>query len=129
MLLTTFNISAQLSNKDSVIVNVSPEEFYFLLSTKEGNLIDVRTNEEYESSHLENALNIDYYRGDFQIRMDSLNKGLPLYLYCNSGNRSIISAQISETLGFKKIYNLQNGIIGWREANLELIEQKEKNDE
>jgi rhodanese-related sulfurtransferase len=103
------------------VFNVSADEFYTLINAVNGNIIDVRTLDEYNSGHIENAMLIDYYRGDLQHRLDSLDKSVPVLIYCRSGNRSATATNIMEFLGFRLIYNLENGIISWKEANFELI--------
>lgn len=42
-------------------------------------LVDVRTQQEYESGHIDNAINIDYFQqGNFEPSFDKLNKEKPV---------------------------------------------------
>ncbi|MEE4198682.1 MAG: rhodanese-like domain-containing protein [Bacteroidales bacterium] len=121
LILTAPGVSGQINPEESRVFNVSADEFYTLINAVNGNIIDVRTLDEYNSGHIENAMLIDYYRGDLQHRLDSLDKSVPVLIYCRSGNRSATATNIMEFLGFRLIYNLENGIISWKEANFELI--------
>ncbi len=85
-------------------------------TAKNGVLIDVRTLEEYAEGHLPNAINIDVQDDSFAVKMEKLRKNRKVYLYCKTGKRSARAAAIADTLGFKNIYNLDGGFIGWKEA-------------
>ncbi|MGB5236809.1 MAG: rhodanese-like domain-containing protein [Flavobacteriaceae bacterium] len=82
---------------------------------KDVQLIDVRTPREYRSGHLGKAINIDYHkRKEFIDAFETLNKEKPLYIYCRSGVRSAKAAHKLIAMGFKKIYDLEGGIMNWR---------------
>lgn len=44
-----------------------------------------------------------------------------MYLYCRTGNKSAKAAAILDSLGFKKIINLDGGVERWKEAGLPLV--------
>lgn len=102
---------------------VSPLQVYEAVYGK-GNmqLIDVRTEEEYEVSHLKNAQNICVTSGDFKEKVASLDKMKPVYVYCRSGKRSSKAAMILIEMGFTKVYDLQGGHQSWQKEGLETIE-------
>ena len=90
-------------------------------------LLDVRQPGEYESEHIPGAKLIPLPDlNDGYSQLDSLK---PVIVYCRSGARSMAAAQLLSGLGFKDIYNLEGGIMGWqgskatgpRELNLELV--------
>lgn len=66
-------------------------------------VIDVRTPAEYDSGHLDGALNIDVQSADFEALVSELPKDDTYVVYCRSGNRSATAAQIMEGLGFTDI--------------------------
>ena len=51
-------------------------------------ILDVRTQSEYDSGHLEGAVNINVFASDFRERVEVYNRDRPAYLYCGSGQRS-----------------------------------------
>lgn len=75
-------------------------------------LIDVRTAEEFAQGHIPGAINIDVKANDFKDRITSLDKRKTAAVYCRSGVRSMTAARILAGAGFR-VYNLQNGILGW----------------
>lgn len=77
-------------------------------------LVDVRTPEEFEAGHIENALNIDFFSEHFSANFEKLDKDKPVYIYCKSGNRSGKAAIKLEELGFKKIYDLKGGFLNYQ---------------
>ena len=70
-------------------------------------LIDVRTKEEYEESHLKDAINIPY---DEIVQKLSTNGAIdfnvPIIVYCKSGTRSNMAAEALKEEGYKNIYDL-----------------------
>ncbi|MBS1764093.1 MAG: thioredoxin family protein [Bacteroidetes bacterium] len=84
----------------------------------EASIIDVRTPEEFESGHLQNALNIDWNGNNFETEISKLDKSKPVFVYCLSGSRSASAAKMMRSQGFKTVYQMDGGIIKWNGANL-----------
>lgn len=84
-------------------------------------LVDVRTAEEFEVSHLKNAQNICVTSGDFKEKVAGLDKEKPVYVYCKKGGRSAKAATILKEMGFTKVYDLQGGLTSWQQEGLETI--------
>ena len=85
-----------------------------------GQIIDVRTPEEYSKGHLENAVNIDWNGNNFEKTSGSLDKTKPVFVYCLSGSRSSAAVNKLRSEGFGEVYELKGGIMKWRGANLPL---------
>jgi len=101
---------------------VSPIQVYEAVYGEDSmQLVDVRTEEEYEVSHLKNAQNICVTSDDFREKVASLDKMKPVYVYCKSGKRSTKAASILIELGFTKVYDLQGGHQSWEKEGLETI--------
>lgn len=77
-------------------------------------LIDVRTPEEYKAGHLKNAVLLDYNGGVFDTSFQKLDKEKTYLIYCRSGKRSDNAATKMKQAGFKKTYQLKDGITGWK---------------
>lgn len=101
----------------SSIFTISLDLFYLELSS-ENLLIDVRTPEEFKEGHIEGALNISILSGDFKKKINELPKQAPVYIYCRSGKRSKKAAIQMDSLGFKKIFDIEGGYIAWKKFNL-----------
>jgi len=79
----------------------------------DGVLLDVRTETEYNEAHIPDSLLIDFKALDFRERIEKLDKSKNYYLYCRSGARSASACKIMAEKGFKLLYNLRSGILGW----------------
>tara|TARA_X000000368_G_scaffold258364_1_gene204194 strand:- start:767 stop:1081 length:315 start_codon:yes stop_codon:yes gene_type:complete len=77
-------------------------------------LLDVRSEEEYEDSHIPNSklLNIRNPQS-FMDGLQNLDKSKNYYVYCHSGVRSVQACEIMKTFEFKNLYNLLGGISEW----------------
>ncbi len=81
-------------------------------------LVDVRTPGEFNEGHIKNAENIDFNDRRFLREINSLEKDIPTYIYCRSGGRSSRAMETMLNEGFTKVYNLDGGILAWRDAKL-----------
>lgn len=100
---------------------VSVSAFANDLKTKPGQLLDVRTAEEYAEGHLKGAINIDVQEPDFQAEVsDRLEKDKPVYVYCRSGKRSLLAGEMLAKDGYNVI-DLDGGILGWEKAGLPIV--------
>ena len=77
-------------------------------------LVDVRTPQEFQSGHLEDALLIDMYSADFDSRIENLNKSQPIAVYCAVGQRSQRVYELLQEKGFKEVYHLEGGLQAWQ---------------
>lgn len=77
-------------------------------------LIDVRTPQEYEAGHIENARNWNFYDEDFFSHFEEFEKDRPIYLYCKSGGRSSNAANKLTEMGYKNIHELKGGMQAWK---------------
>ena len=78
-------------------------------------VIDVRTPEEFEDGFIENAINIDIFKGQgFIYLIEELDQSKNYYVYCKAGSRSEQACKVMNQLGIKNTYNLVSGIIQWQ---------------
>ena len=108
-------------NGNSSINQMNSDELLDFIEINNAILVDVRTQDEYNSGYIENSLNIDYLSNDFSENIEKLDKNIPIILYCRSGKRSSMSANKLSKLGFKEIYNLDGGILKWIEIGNSVI--------
>lgn len=71
-----------------------------------GNLIDVRTPEEFSEGYVKGAVNIDVANPDFEYLISSLDKQAAYSVYCRSGNRSAVAVDIMRNAGFTNVVDL-----------------------
>lgn len=72
-------------------------------------VIDVRTVDEYNREHIENAINIPLD----QIATTNFDKDLTIIVYCQTGIRSEEAAKILAENGYTSLYNLDGGLLNW----------------
>lgn len=72
-----------------------------------GVIVDVRTQNEYDQGHLADAdLQFDFNSGEFEEKVDDLDKDKTYYLYCRTGNRSGKAAELMKKRGFENVHNI-----------------------
>lgn len=77
-------------------------------------LVDVRTAREYNAGHIMGAKNFDLFSPNhFKSGFESLDKSKPVYIYCQSGNRSKTAAGRLVSMGFEEIIDLSGGYSAW----------------
>ena len=84
-------------------------------------LVDVRTAEEYESGHIQDAVNFDFYSESFQNDILTLDKSSSIILYCRTQNRSTKTANYLKENGYKEITVLEGGITSWVKNGNDLV--------
>ena len=72
-------------------------------------VIDVRSTQEFQEGHIDGAISIPEYEIKKNI-IERINPGEEIIVYCSSGQRSKKAKQKLEKLGYKKVYNLYNGL-------------------
>ncbi len=106
-------IASLSSCSHQYIQTVDADQFESMLSDHKIQLLDVRTAEEYAAGFIPNAINIDVNKSDFKEKAESLfDKHKTIGIYCRSGRRSLVGADILAKSQFK-VVNLRGGIMEW----------------
>ncbi|MGM0461606.1 MAG: rhodanese-like domain-containing protein [Fibrobacterota bacterium] len=101
---------------------IDSERLSFLYENRDDALIlDVRTEEEFTRGHISEAVHIPLHELEHRYTEISRYSDRPVLLYCRSGNRSTVAANILMEKGFMELYNLQNGIIEWQRSGHEVV--------
>jgi len=111
--------------RTTVIKILEPKEAYALIQKNNINpdfvILDVRTPEEYESGHIEGAININYHSDDFVADLGKLDRSKTYFVYCRSGRRSADTVSIMVRLGFGNILRVAGDILRWKSEKLPLV--------
>ena len=102
----------------------SSEAAQLIHDTNELLIIDVRTPIEYDSTAIQNAMNIDVKSNNFQENIQKIDKTKPILVYCRSGRRSLMAMNTMQQLGFAEVYNLLGGIIAFKKEFPNLVISK-----
>ena len=103
------------------VTNLNVTDFAQKISDKSVVVLDVRTPGEFQSEHLENAINVDYEGSNFEGEVQKLDKSKTYAVYCRSGRRSGLATEIMAKDGFKSIFNLDGGIDNWQAAGNKVV--------
>ncbi|MDD5456866.1 MAG: rhodanese-like domain-containing protein [Candidatus Margulisbacteria bacterium] len=97
------------------IIYLNPANALELIRNNQAvNIIDIRTDEEFNQGHLANAQNIDYLKPEFEEQINRLNSNAEYLFYCRSGARTQQALDILGKKQFTKLYILQGGIMSWQ---------------
>lgn len=108
-------MSCQAQQKKEVKL-VSPEQFSQEIVKEKGQLIDVRTPNEYSAGHIEGAQNINLHDDSFTVQINKLDKKQTVYVYCKAGRRSAEASSVLKQNGFKNVVELDGGTDAWTAA-------------
>ncbi len=84
-------------------------------------LLDVRTEDEFRSGHIDGASEIDFYQSDFKEKLAALDKTKSYLIYCHSGNRSGKTLGMMSELGFRDVHDLEGGIAAWEAVGYQIV--------
>jgi rhodanese-related sulfurtransferase len=101
----------------AAITDVTVEQARHLIQERSGKadfvVLDVRTPGEFAGGRLPGAVNLDVQASDFEPRLGALDRGKTYLVYCRTGNRSAKAIQVMQRLGFRLVYHMSEGIVGW----------------
>ena len=82
-------------------------------------LIDVREDREWKLGHVAVAAHMS--RGTLESKIDAaVPRDATVILYCASGNRSALSAESLQAMGYTNVASMSGGFRGWVEAGGEV---------
>lgn len=112
------------SGKDiDTLDEIGPHDFTNMYDTEKLNVLDVRKQSEYESQHIEGAVNFPL---DFiNKNMDKIDRKTPYYLHCQGGYRSVIASSILKSRGFEYITNVRGGFNEIKKSCIKITEYHE----
>jgi phage shock protein E len=94
------------------VKNISSAQAQALLAKdKKIVLLDVRTPEEFRQARLHGAQLIPI--AELEKRLGEIPRDRPLLVYCSVGARSASAAAFLASRGFREIYQISDGLVGW----------------
>ncbi|NQX86198.1 MAG: rhodanese-like domain-containing protein [Flavobacteriaceae bacterium] len=90
-------------------------------------ILDVRAQKEYDTSHIKNAIFIDYeYFNINQVRHLIPNKNQMIVVYCSLGIRSETIAKQLQADQYTNVHNLYGGIFEWKNKGFQVYDAHNK---
>lgn len=103
---------------------ISAEEVSEIINSNEDYMIlDVRTLDEFNQGHLEDAVHIPV--SELEDRLDELPQDKPIIVYCKSGVRSNTAANILVDNGFTMVFDMGGGILDWIDKGYPVVIEEE----
>ena len=96
--------------------SISADTLANIMANEHVNLLDVRKDGEFKSTHVENAqlFSLDYINEN----MSQLSKDKTYYIHCASGYRSVIAASILKARGFNNLIDIAGGFTAIKKTNI-----------
>ncbi len=113
VIFSSFAIAADEPAKDSPVKIEQAEK----LIADGVQLLDVRTEEEWDEGHLKGAKRVDFTADGFLEKAKvALDSKKPVLVYCRSGGRSAKATKALREAGFTTVHDMAGGITAWEKA-------------
>jgi rhodanese-related sulfurtransferase len=100
---------------NQTVPQVSPDDVRSAIDAgKNIILLDVRSVGEYSRGKISNSINLPVDEIPGKIESVIPDKNAVVYVYCLSGSRSVYAVDVMSKLGYKKVYDMPNGLLAWR---------------
>lgn len=103
-------IAALMTPARAMKKNIDSDELVKLQSQGAA-VIDVRTAGEFSAGHIPGAVNVPI--DQLPTASQNWSKTGPIVVYCSTGARSANASSYLAAQGFKKVYDLSQGIVAW----------------
>lgn len=98
------------------LASISAQEFETRVKSDNVNILDVRKDGEYISSHIESA---QHFALDFiNEQMNEIDKDKTYHIHCAGGYRSVIAASILKSRGYNNLVDVAGGFAAIKETNI-----------
>ncbi|MCC9656278.1 MBL fold metallo-hydrolase [Rhodopirellula halodulae] len=100
----------------------TPEDLADAIRGGEVTLIDVRSQEEWDEGHIEQATH--HFLGRLPDTLGQIPRETKVVTQCRSGARAAIAASVLQSKGYKDVANLTGGYMAWKQAELPTVHQQ-----
>ena len=118
---TSNEIVEKKSEQSSTVKEISPKQAALEIAGGV-QLIDVRSESEFEAYRVDGAKNIPL--DQFDAAIPTLDKEKPIYLVCEVGLRSTTAARKLVEAGFSDVRHVEGGLRAWEKEGLSVKESK-----
>ncbi|TSK04608.1 MAG: rhodanese-like domain-containing protein [Geobacter sp.] len=118
VLIAVVVLTASLSQAVGLANVTSKQAQTVMAKNKKMFLLDVRTPDEFRQAHLKGSVLIPL--GELNRRVQEIPRDRPVLVYCAVGARSATAASFLASKGYRDVYNMTDGIVGWYQNGLPL---------
>ena len=107
----------------SAVIDISQDDFINRQhTTNDFILLDVRARKEFDQGHITGSINISHT--EIPNRLVDIPNGKDIIIYCRSGKRAMIAANLLSKHDYRHVYHLHGDILLWVENNHPLNHEK-----
>src|SRR5256712_4247638 len=88
-------------------------------------LLDVREKEEVRAGYIEGAITIPRGFLEFQAAAHLPQTDADIVVYCASGARSLLAAQVLRAMGYTRVASMAGGITRWQAAGCPIVRDRQ----
>jgi molybdopterin/thiamine biosynthesis adenylyltransferase/rhodanese-related sulfurtransferase len=88
-------------------------------------LLDVREHEEVRTGSIEGAITIPRGFLEFRAAEHLPQTDMDIVVYCASGARSLLAAQVLRAMGYTRVASMAGGITRWKEAGYPVVRDRQ----
>ena len=117
-------IMSWVSAATSPIKNVSTHDLTMLVNRSDGQIVDIRKQNEFNKGHITDAINLPMEKitaGTFGAL--EKHKQNPIVVVCNAGISAKAAAKTLSNAGSERVTVLQGGMQTWQSANLPIVKK------
>lgn len=103
---------------------ISDDEVKRLMTQEDIVILDIRSQEEYDVSHIKGAVFQDYDDFDAKNVVLEIAKDKKVIVYCSVGYRSEKAGEELKEAGYGEVFNLYGGIFEWVNNGNEVVDNK-----
>ncbi len=113
-------VSPDLILSGRLYADISAEEAQRIIEQERGSqsdhvlLVDVRTSKEYTAKHAAGAKLVPFEELEVRYKSDIPEMADKIFVYCMNGDRSRLACDFLSRKGYTNLYNVQDGLRGWR---------------
>src|SRR5229473_7221840 len=88
-------------------------------------LLDVREKDEVRAGYIEGAVTIPRGFLEFQVASQLPQTDVDVVVYCASGARSLLAAQVLHAMGYARVASMAGGLTRWKEAGYPVVRDRQ----
>lgn len=117
-------VGGEIFRKIRGITALNPNQVLQKINQDDALLIDVRSENEFNSGHLPQARHIPTSSIEQRLKEIQKFKEKPVVVYCQTGQRSASAGAKLKKAGFETVHTLHGGLAAWQSANLPISKSK-----
>ncbi len=112
-----------VAGRSKGIRRLAPNDVTRLINSEDAVVVDVRSDAEFRTGHIINALNIPENQIESNLKKLQKHRGKPIITVCKNGQLSAKAGAALKREGFENVNTLAGGLAAWEAAGLPLAKK------